>query len=278
MTYNPSQSRENDPAKNTEHGQCKLTLTHGRYVKSHIIPRAFTKPEWKGASWLQSGESSRAVRRWDSWYDKSLVTREGEDILARYDDWAAQELRQHKLTWSSWGPMQKLSARDFKQIPRTKLRLFFLSLLWRAAASNMKDFSSIRIDASDLERIRTMVLNGRAEPFEFYPIALVQLSTIGEVHNLTPLMEDKLVPQLKQNGRDLDDKASSTRIPIVRFYFDGLIAHIHRDPAVDRESMGKTMIGYDPTDLWINTVTYEASFEFQNLEALKAGVVLPPPS
>ena len=63
-------------------GMCKLTLTYGKFVKSHIIPEALTETSWGGSPLTQPGPNGRRIRRCTSWYDPQLVTTEGEAILA----------------------------------------------------------------------------------------------------------------------------------------------------------------------------------------------------
>ena len=89
-------------------GICKLTLTNGKFVDSHIIPKALTKPAQKGMPFLQFKSDRHPIKRWSSWYDPCLVTQAGEDILTEFDTWAIIELRKHKLVWSSWGENRTL--------------------------------------------------------------------------------------------------------------------------------------------------------------------------
>lgn len=83
---------------------CKLTGKTGNYVKSHIIPKALTRPRVPGSKFLQLDplyDGTRYIRRSDSWYDKGTVTREGEDYLSDLDSFAIDQLRLHGLVWSS---------------------------------------------------------------------------------------------------------------------------------------------------------------------------------
>ena len=89
--------------KKASEGICKLTRRHGRFVKSHIIPAALTKPSRKGSYFLQMGKNERPRRRWSSWYDPELVTDEGEKYLEELDTWAIKILRKNKMVWSGWG-------------------------------------------------------------------------------------------------------------------------------------------------------------------------------
>jgi hypothetical protein len=261
---------------------CKLTGTTGVYVKSHLIPKAVTRPEAPGLPLIQGGSGRRAVRRWDSWYDKGLVTKEGEAILSDLDDWAIRHLRAERLIWSGWGPMTALGS-FHNRIPGTpwgvrkvkvddpkKLRLFFLSLLWRAAASQLHEFSEIDLPASDLDKLAKMIVRQDPDPIDFYPATLTQLSTLGMIHNMAPIAQVKLVPELS----DFPDESSGREIPIFRFYFDGLIAHVHRHASDDGHTkrLGDFFVGAD-RKLTVSTVSYEHSFERENLSYVIAETV-----
>src|SRR5208337_2570967 len=153
---------------NVRFGQCKLTGTHGRYVDAHIIPEALTETLWKGKPLIQIGRHGRRIKRWTTWYDRKLVTAEGEAILAKYDDWAINFFRQKKLIWSSWGPMEQLDLPDHSLGPGrfglrkldgvdcARLRLFFLSLLWRAAATSLFEFDLVALPAHELAQLGEM--------------------------------------------------------------------------------------------------------------------------
>jgi len=176
-------------------GICKLTRTKGVFVDSHIIPKAFTKPEQPGLPLVQFNSGARPIRRWSSWYDPQLVTQSGESILAAFDTWAVSELRKQKLVWSGWGHNRTLGTshhaisgtpwgiRKIEGINKKSLRMFFLTLLWRAAATTLPEFSEVVLPDKDLEQLRQMICMSIVEPISFYPAYLIQLSTIGIAHN-----------------------------------------------------------------------------------------------
>ena len=181
-------------------GTCKLTGEHGKFVRSHLLPQALTRPEGPGAPLIQAGMSARPIRRWTSWYDPRLVTSAGEAILSKHDDSGIKELQRHKLVWSSWGPMVKLESQGFREyryddhsmgvrhltdVDTLTLRMFFLSLLWRAAATDLVEFAEVHLNKEQLSQLTEMILSNNPEPLDFYPIELIQLSTIGIV-TITP--------------------------------------------------------------------------------------------
>ena len=251
-------------------GVCKLTGTYGPLVKAHILPAALTYPAEKGRPFAQAGRDVAPKKRWSSWYDSSIVTQHGEDILAAYDDWAIGHLRQHRLVWSGWGEAERLEAPDFSEIPATEgfgfrhiadldgsmLRLFFLSLLWRAAVSELQEFAEVQLHASDVRRLRRMLIEQDPEPLERFPIALTQLSTKGPVHNHAPIAQRKLRDIAKPNG---------PTIPIFRFYFDGLIAHVHRESSIaEFNEIGPMLLGAKPRAV-ITVVPFDRSWQRENL-------------
>jgi len=250
---------------------CKLTGNSGRFIKSHLIPRSLTPPREDGEPFAQFGLRKRPSRRFDSWYDTELVTQAGEDILTGYDTFAIQELRRLKLIWQSWGPMLTLSTSDWESFPGTpngvrriifsnpgKMRLFFLSLLWRAATSQRIEFADIQLRASDARRLRAAIRDERTDlPFDFFPITLTQMSTRGLSHNLGP------ISQVKQPVTV--DGYTTKAQPIFRFYFDGLAVHIH--PTADEKTLdGLWPMLVGPEDgTTLSMVTWEASWQALNM-------------
>ncbi|MHA7775688.1 hypothetical protein [Roseibium sp. M-1] len=255
-------------AKLSRDGVCKLTGERGTFVDSHLLPKALTKAEGLAPGLVQFG-NGRKEKRSSSWYDQHLVVAEGEKILAHYDDWAIRILRKHAMVWSGWGP--RISLNDYDEFPGSpwglrsvsgdnwkKLRLFFLSLLWRAAATSRPEFNEIQIPADHLERLRQMVLNGDPEPVAFYAISLTQISTIGIRHNHAPIAFTKTIPSLEEGQAAIEE-------PTFRFYFDGLIIHFSRLSTEQNQArdLGPLVVGAEDT-ITLSTIEFERSAQAQN--------------
>jgi hypothetical protein len=251
-------------------GVCKLTGESGKFVESHLMPKALTRPAAPGLSFIEGGLGRRPVRRWDSWFDCQLTIRKAENILRDLDTWAMDQLRKHELVWSGWKNAHTLSnpphllpgtvygVREIYGIDPVRLRLFFLSLLWRAAATSRPEFSAVSLPADDLEQLRQMLVSGNPEPPSFYPAQLIQLYTRGEIHNHTPIALTKTI-----HGYD-------RQIPIFRFYLDGLVTHIHRQ-TVDAgytAAQGSLTVG-NGDRLTVTALPYETSFQHQILTELQ---------
>lgn len=252
-------------------GKCALTLKHGSFVESHLIPRALTQPISKGVGFMQLSEQAKPKRRWSSWYDNRLVTREGEDILADLDGWAIKYLRTKKLVWSGFGPLQELTDDDRKLLGSQygvrsvgvenpdRLRLFFLSLLWRAAASKLPEFQPIAVLPADLETMRVALTTNSVPPINFYPVSLTQFHTVGHQHNQSPTADTKILPAF-------DDEPQS-EVPIFRFYFDGLITHFHNTPNdPNAAELGPLVVGNGNT-ITVSTMPFGISRQRENLIA-----------
>jgi hypothetical protein len=250
-------------------GICKLTGKTGRFVRSHLMPRALTAPDRKGVFFLHIGGGRRPERRWTSWYDDELVIEEGEEILAKLDDWAIAALRKHQLVWTGWGaptslpveqsPRSKegLAFRIVSGIDGHKLRLFFLSLLWRAAATTRPEFAAITLPDADLSTLQQLLVNGTPGPLEFYPTTLIQMSTRGRAHNSSPIPFERVVPNLPGLGH----QAYQT----YRFYLDGLEASVLRQASGNIDWLGPAVVG-NGNSLVVATVPFERSWQFENIE------------
>lgn len=254
-------------------GVCKLTGMQGPFVRSHLLPKAVTRPSVRGNFFIQGGYRELPPKiKWDSWYDDDLVTRDGENILARYDSWAIQELSRLELIWKSWGPTTCLGnsvtvkpgfpsfgVRTVKCKNPSLLRLFFLSLLWRASATGRPEFQGIQLRDDHLDQLQRMVRDGDPNPLGFYPTTLLQIASRGPAHNLVPLSIDNT----------FDTGAGGVgRHHVFRFYFDGLIANMHRSKDTI-EGLEPFIVGAG-VDLVVQMQLYEDSFQLGNLVKLVA--------
>jgi hypothetical protein len=251
-------------------GKCLLTGANGTFVKSHLTPQAFTEPEESGDFFMNAGNRTRPTRTFTSWYDKAIVTRKGEDILSELDNYAVTTLRKHKLVWSGWGKEEVLESALHEMFSPThgirkvvfedvqRVRLFFLSLLWRWSVSKRTEAAEVKLSKDHQDQLRNLILAGDAGSPAFFPIQLVQLSTKGETHNMGPILTTKVVPAL--------DEGPSEEVQFYRFYFDGLAIHFGM-PAYS-VGVGDMVLGVEEHHTF-PTIAYEASFQMKNLDYVK---------
>jgi hypothetical protein len=153
---------------------------------------------------------------------------------------------------TGWG-LRRLKDIDFK-----KLRLFFLSLLWRAAATTHAGFVGMNLSPEELDELGSRLVNRDPGPPTYFSIHLNQLSTMGDGHNLTPIAQTKRIASV--------DDINEHSVPFFRFYFDGLIAHVHPndDASDDPSSLGPLVLGQEEFTA-VATIKYETSFQRENL-------------
>lgn len=257
------------PKKHVNSGICKLTGEPGKFVKAHLIPKALTRPAMPGVPFVETGLGRPPSRKWSSWYDQKIVIQKGEDRLSTIDTHGIAELRRQKLVWSGWGPMVTIPSeslgdgtgwgiRRLVDVDAKQVRLFFISLVWRAAVSDLPGFADVCVAQHDVERLRKMVLSGDTEPADYFGITLTQISTIAEMHNLTPFPRTKTLRN--------PDGTVLKEVPFIRFYFEGLIAHIHPYQG-EADEWGPMLLG-NGNELIATTVTYERSFQKENMDNL----------
>ncbi len=210
------------------------------------------------------------MRRFDSWYDPALVIREGEDILAAIDGRGVELLRQHRLVWSGWGEDEELSGefpvdedsgvgvRFLPSVDLTTLRIFLLSILWRAAESSREEFKEVALPETHRNRLRQMILAGDPQPLDWYSTILTQVRTRGPNHNHAPQAMNMPVREEAEN--------EVRTLPSFRFYFDGLIVHFMRPTSEDipicTEPAPLTTV---EGGLAVITVRAEDSYQMRNL-------------
>lgn len=245
-------------------GTCKLTGNKATLIKCHLLPKALTSPPDKGEVRVEGGLGRRPISRFDSWFDKTLVTRKGEDIFELLDAFAISELRRHRLVWSSWDETDICCPKSSERIDDqwgvrniafsnpSRMRLFCLSLLWRAAMTKLPGFDTIELRPKRLQLIGDMLLSNDPSPLEHFPVHLIQLRTLGGWHNQTPI---------KQTKRFMDVDGSEQKVGMYRFYMDGLVIHIDDeldDPVRWRfkgQALGET------EEQMVLTMPFEQSFQ-----------------
>lgn len=249
-------------------GYCALTDTHGKFVKCHILPQAFTRPEIKGAALYQPTRGMGGRRRWSSWYDKGLVTREGEDLLSAIDDAAIKMLRKHQLVWSSWTVFrphfEKLALtlpdhgyRKVKIADASSIIRFALSIAWRASASSLPEMAEVKLETEQEARLKDFILGEPIVGTSPFPVSLTQISTVGTKHNQTPTIDEKQIFAFDESGDQF--------IKIMRIYLDGLVLHVHLSQIPHEHIAGNPVFLGSLDHALITSVTYEASYQYENL-------------
>jgi hypothetical protein len=141
---------------------CKLCGANANLVDAHIIPVSFFRAINRGGGPLQlvSNDPTKFPKRAPiGVYDQNLVCNSCEERFGPWDSYAADLLINRRD-----GVFIPFVSADGKIPPATmavdidfpKMRLFVLSLLWRAASSTHPYFARIQV-AAQLPKLQTLV-------------------------------------------------------------------------------------------------------------------------
>jgi hypothetical protein len=260
--------------KNVPEGICKLTLRKGKFVESHILPKALTVLSKTGEKAMQVALKIPLKKRFQGWYDNQLCISEGEHILSQIDDKAIRVLRENLLIWSGWPTNvieldtsdivipaknngQKYGFRVIKDLNWKPIKLFILSLLWRSVASEREEMDTVTIPGSLLEKLRIAILNYDSLSAREFPIRLYQIADKGFTHNRTPIIEEYTI--------DFGFPIGIRNYTVCRLYLDGLVAYITLDPDENYLDSSQAMILGGSNETIVLLHTYENSRTFDNL-------------
>ena len=140
---------------------CKLTGVRGPGVKAHIIPRSFydfDKMDHKPAKVIHlAGEKTRVSNSPVGEYDATIVTAEGEAYFSEPDAYACECLVRRGQNANLYHDGVSPLCIEIADFDYPKLKMFFLSLLWRAGVTSRPLFRHVELGPHE-ERIRQMIL------------------------------------------------------------------------------------------------------------------------
>lgn len=139
-----------------------------KLANAHVLPRAYFEYSRRKAKMTKTqpmklitntkGQFPTGKVR-IGWYDSDLVCLECENRFAPYDDYSPRLLLQNEDRHRQIIVNGDLKGWEIAQFDYEKLKLFIISVLWRAAASQLPQFGKINLSQEDLERARQNILN-----------------------------------------------------------------------------------------------------------------------
>lgn len=208
---------------------CKLTGKEGTPAKAHIIPESFylfDKELNEPSLLVTNSKGIYSKRTWKGIYDDSIVTQEGERYFLKCDDYAFKLLVEQ---FASAKPLElkgSIVAYIYDNFDYDKLKLFFLSVLWRAAVSSHPFFKRVDI-GSHLETIRKAIIESDPGSSHFYSTVLALFDASDE-RNWAKIMDPF-------KGRIAD-------ITFYTFYLGNIVAYIKVDKRKARTPMREIQI------------------------------------
>ena len=143
-------------------------------VRAHIIPKSFYNLDYSQPiplHILTNSDSGYDGKSFTGIYDSTIVTEKGERVFSGWDNYAHQLLvadRDELSEVRDGGEVLCLRAPQYRY---DQLKLFVLSVLWRASVSGQPYFAKVRLGPHE-EPIRQALLAGDPGDERFYSVTL----------------------------------------------------------------------------------------------------------
>lgn len=154
--------------------KCRLCLMEKKLQKSHIIPEFFFRPLYDGLHRLNimSSVPKEENRFEQKGFREKLLCYDCEQLLSPFEDYARRFL---------YGGVELRRTKDknpirIMDIDYHSLKLFQLSLLWRASASRLRLFAKLSLPSQHEERLRKMIINKDAGEVWDYGCMMIMLT------------------------------------------------------------------------------------------------------
>jgi hypothetical protein len=145
-------------------GICKLCYQEARLIKAHIIPESFyrdSNPPGTGPALIMGTDpGQRTQRSYIGVYDRTILCEPCEGKFAPYDEYAANLLINKRDTAFRQYTESEKSYFKADQYDYSKLKLFIISVLWRASVSSHRFFYRISLDPFFEQTAKDMILAG----------------------------------------------------------------------------------------------------------------------
>lgn len=153
--------------------KCKLCLEDKKLVKSHIIPRSFFKVDdpKEGYFAITSNPEEFKRRIPTGYYDEDILCLDCEKKFGPWDTYGNEFLNRKELPTKTLIEGNKKENYIEPDFDYTKLKMFFLSVLWRGHHSKQDFFTKIRLHLHE-KRIREMIITNDPKGPDDYSVIL----------------------------------------------------------------------------------------------------------
>lgn len=165
-------------------GKCKFCEKNNlQLVNSHIIPKSLYGEVIRDNLGQIISLEDYPKKSPIGIYDSNLVCETCEAIFSPYDDYAKKffSIEPQQKDVFCIDPINQMNIWRLNEFDYTKLKLFFLSLLWRTSETTASFFGRINLGKKYTKQIKEMILNGNpGKDNEFTPILIKYTDFIGK--------------------------------------------------------------------------------------------------
>jgi hypothetical protein len=163
-----------------ESALCKMCGVRSDFIDAHIVPRSFYPERGRGKDGLivmSSDLSDRESRSRIGIYDKQLVCAGCEQCFDPFDNYAAKLLIDGVSGLRRISHNSELLAYEVDTFDYPKMKMFCLSLLWRAVASDRPEFAHVTVGLF-LSTLTDMVKRGDPGIADTFAAVLCRFSDV----------------------------------------------------------------------------------------------------
>lgn len=193
--------------------KCHLCLKDRKLIKSHIIPESFFLPLRSGKRVPVIHSNTPGVypkRSPIGIYDKSILCSKCDSLIGEWDNYAQQLLLKDFAEDLAVLYGTKKVAYKIDSFNYHKLKLFFVSILWRASISNHYFYKRVKL-GSYQSIARKMIMENDPGSAELFSVVIAKFSN------------PKVTSILDPHPDRIDG------IKSYRFYMTGFVVHIKVD-------------------------------------------------
>jgi hypothetical protein len=193
--------------------KCRLCLEHRKLIKAHIIPESFFLPlrSGKRVPEIHSDIEGKYPKKTPiGIYDTSILCSKCDKAIGVWDNYAQQLFLKDfaedlAVYYGSKKVAYKIDAFDYD-----KLKLFFISVLWRASISDQYFYKRVNIGAYE-SVLREMILSNNPGAPEDFPVVIAKFGD----PNVTGMLDPH--------------KDNFDGINFYRFYITGFVIYVKVD-------------------------------------------------
>jgi hypothetical protein len=138
-------------------GTCRLCLQHRQLIDSHIIPGGFFERIKTDEPNMLLNEKNYPKKSPKGVYDQNILCAPCDNTMGKWDHYAQQVLMMDMSGFTPIGTQERLGGWERHEYEYPLLKLFFISLAWRASISTHNFYMQINIGPKFEEKARLML-------------------------------------------------------------------------------------------------------------------------
>ncbi|MGF1694455.1 hypothetical protein L4C54_02130 [Vibrio lamellibrachiae] len=228
--------------------KCKGCGESKKLIKAHVIPESFFVSMKSSSKPLRLITNTSGVYPKKSpigVYDQNILCRQCEDKFQQIDDYGYRVLIGEEDKQTPQYDEAQLVGYRINKVDVSKLKLFFISILWRASISEQQFYSKVKLGSLE-DKAQKLIWDGKSGELDDFSFVLAKFDDVSDGVSRT------LMDPHPESWFDVNYH---------RFYLYGYILYIKTD-VKETPSEWKPFISHDDNLIVISRGRVEDSKEF----------------